>query len=200
MKSKLLPLLLLSALFPGCALFSEDKGASPAAAPTYMEEAPLPEGWPQPGPFNQVTEKKYPAYRAAFTAQSMEFTGFWTLFTHIKKNNIPMTAPVEIAVEPKEEGKGMKQTAMGFLYQKDTVGQPGPDGQAVTVKDIPAASALSYACQGGDQNENTAKARAALELALAEKKLTAQSFRLLGYNGPNTPAAKRTWELQALIK
>lgn len=175
--------------------------ASPASAgPVYVEEAPLPEGWPKPGPFGVATEKKYPAYRAAFTAQSGEFTGFWTLFSHIKKNDIPMTAPVEIAVEPREEGKGMKQIAMGFLYQKDTVGQPGPDGQAVTVKDIPAARALSYAWVGKDKDENTARARAALELALAEKKLTAKSFRLLGYNGPGTPAEKRTWELQAILE
>lgn len=174
--------------------------SAPAAAPSYIDEAPLPEGWPKPGPYNAVTEKKYPAYRGAFTTQTLEFTGFWTLFSHLKKNNLPMTAPVEIGVEPSENGKSLKQKSMGFMYQKEDTGKTGPDGQAVVVKDIPPARALSYAWQGKDSQENKAKARAALDSALAEKNLTAKSLRLLGYNGPEIPADKRTWELQALIE
>ncbi len=38
-----------------------------AEGAAYLSESPLPDGWPEPGPFNQVVRKKYPAYRAAFS-------------------------------------------------------------------------------------------------------------------------------------
>lgn len=87
----------LTALLPGLALLTAcaSHGQAPpaAAAPAYVSEAPLPEGWPTPGPYDQVTTKTLPAYRAAFAKAGGRGTSFWTLFLHIQKNNIPMTSP-----------------------------------------------------------------------------------------------------------
>lgn len=162
----------------------------------YVSEAPLPEGWPVPGPYNQVSEKEYPKYRAAVTNGSSGMS-FWTLFGHIKKKDIPMTAPVEMKMESKD-GK-MEKVNMAFLYQNTGVGTTGADGKKVEVKDIKKSKALSYAWMGNDSKEQVATAQKALEKALKEKGLKASSFRMLGYNGPGTPRKKHTYELQAIV-
>lgn len=56
----LLPL----ALFFSCAS-AEDKAVLHESG--YLEESPLPKGYPMPGPFNKISKKTYPAYRAAVT-------------------------------------------------------------------------------------------------------------------------------------
>jgi hypothetical protein len=184
----------LCALLAACATHASEKAAPPA----YVDEAPLPKGWPKPGPYDQVSLKTLPAYRAAFTTGKGEAGAFWILFGHIKKNDIPMTAPVEMAMG--ESGDRLEKSSMAFLYQSPEVGTAGPDGDKVEVRDVPAAKVLSYTWQGDDSRANLAKAKAAIEADLADRKLTAKHYRLLGYNGPGTPRLKRTWELQALLK
>ena len=169
----------------------------PPAAPAYVNEAPLPEGWPQPGPYDQVSLKYYPAYRAAFTRNRWQSFGFWTLFSHIKRHQIPMTAPVELTMA--RSGEQLEMSSMAFLYRNDKVGMTGADGKRVEVRDVPAAKVLSYTWQGPDNRANVARAKAAVEAALAGRKLGTKPFRLLGYNGPATPRDKRTWELQAVL-
>jgi hypothetical protein len=144
-----------------------------------------------------VAEKNYPGYRAAFTVGSGSTIPFFTLFAHIKRNGIPMTAPVELSMNQKD-GK-LKQSSMAFLYQNEKVGKTGADGTKVEVRDIPAFKALAYTWQGGDSQENIAKAKAALDAELLKSKRAAKEFRMLGYNGPGTPGNKRTWELQAVV-
>lgn len=179
-------------LITSCATVAEEK-----PAPAYVSEAPLPEGWPTPGPYDQVSTKTLPAYRAAFTKAGGRGTSFWTLFMHIKKNDIPMTSPVEMSMEAKDTN--LEMASMAFMYQSDEVGTTGQAG-TVEVKDVPKTEVLSYTWQGTDSKENVAKAKAAIDAALAEKKLTLDRYRLLGYNGPATPKQKATWELQALLK
>ena len=58
---KLLAFLLLTAT-PSC--FAQD---TEEGKPSYQSEAPLPKGWPAPGPYDKVSEKNYPKYRAAVT-------------------------------------------------------------------------------------------------------------------------------------
>jgi hypothetical protein len=181
-------------LFISCATHGQDP---PASSPSYVSEAPLPEGWPTPGPYDQVTRKTLPAYRAAFAKAGGRGGSFWTLFLHIQKNSIPMTSPVEMSMTEKEEN--LEMASMAFLYQNDKVGTTGGSG-AVEVKDVPKADVLSYTWQGTDSKENVAKAKAAIDAELAEKKLTLERYRMLGYNGPSTPRNKATWELQALLK
>lgn len=184
---------MLLAALSGCATSQE-----PASPPAYVSEAALPEGWPEPGPYNQVSLKKYPAYRAAFTTDRGRGSGFWRLFLHIKSREIPMTAPVEMPMQAKQ-GE-LENSGMAFLYQNTSVGTPGAAGQNVEVRDVPAAKVLSYTWQGPDSEANITTAKQELDAALAERKLAAQGWRLLGYNGPGTPRAKATWELQALLE
>lgn len=169
----------------------------PTAARGYKEESPLPKDWPQPGPFDQVSRKNYPAYRAAITTDGRPNGGFWTLFKHIERNGIPMTAPVEMKLDA-ADAKAEKMEQMAFLYQDTGVGKPGPDGAEVEVRDMPAATALSYAWQG--PRSRAAAARAAIEAELAKQGLKAKSWRLLGYNSPFVPRSRQTHELQALIE
>ncbi|GHC62660.1 heme-binding protein [Roseibacillus persicicus] len=117
---------------------------------------------------------------------------------HIKKQDIPMTAPVEMKME--EEDGELEMATMGFLYQDTTVGEVGADGEKVEVTDVPAMTVYSYAWMGPNNSENVAVAKEALTQELAAQKVTAEGFRLLGYNGPSVPKAKRTHELQAILK
>ena len=170
-----------------------------SSAPVYLSESALPKGWPAPGPYDRVTRKKYPAYRAAFTPGSSPNSGFWTLFKHIRRSGIPMTSPVEMTMR-ETPGGGMAMEQMGFLYQSPDVGKSGADGAKVTVRDVPALSVLSYTWLGPRTDAEVAKARAAIEAVLVEKKLKATGYRLFGYNSPSVPASKRTLELQARLK
>jgi hypothetical protein len=170
-----------------------------AAAPKYRSESPLPRGWPEPGPYDLVVRKKYPAYRAAFTASSSPNGGFRTLFNHIQGNQIPMTAPVEMKLDPAEKS-AMEMQEMAFLYQTPAVGKAGADGAHVEVRDVPAQEALSYAWQGARTKAATARAREALDAELAKQKLTPSGYRLLAYNNPFQPPSRQTHELQALIR
>lgn len=187
--------LCVAAILPSCA---DPAAKVTAPEPVYISESALPEGWPAPGPFNQVTRKKYPAYRAAFTTSSSPNGGFLTLFRHIKRNKIPMTSPVEMNMKDDDDGMEMEQ--MGFLYQSPKVGKTGADGETVEVRDVPALSVLGYTWQGTRGDAEIAKARAAIDAVLAEKKLTATGYRLFGYNGPSVPRKKQTHELQAILK
>lgn len=187
-------LISLAGLLAACSLPADE---APSDPPAYVDEAPLPEGWPQPGPYNEVAEKKYPAYRAAFTGGKGERGSFWTLFRHIKKNDIPMTAPVEM---PMQERDGrLDEAGMGFLYQNPSVNPKEVDAGKVEIRDVPAARVLSYAWQGSDSKKNVAAARSALEAELEKRGIEDAEFRILGYNGPGTPRVKQTWELQALL-
>jgi len=169
-----------------------------AATKAYVDEAPLPKGWPQPGPYDQVSAKTYPAYRAAFAVKGMQTFAFWKLFKHIQAKDIPMTAPVEMAMD--ETQSGLTKAEMAFLYQDQTVGNLGAAGTEIEVRDVPSAKVLSYTWQGRDTKETITKAHDALQAALTQRKLTPAGYRLLGYNGPGTPKEKQTWELQALLK
>ena len=194
-KSNLLLILVLACLAASDAPAQDSTPSQPLA---YVDEAPLPKGWPKPGPYDQVSDKSYPSYRAAFTTENREHGAFRTLFSHIQKNNIPMTAPVEISMA-EGDGKNLRQTTLAFLYQDTGVGKTGADGAKIEVRDVPAMKTLSYTWQGDRNEANIAKAKSALEAALKDRKIESKGFRLLGYNGPGIPELKRTWELQALL-
>lgn len=173
--------------------------AKQAGSSRYISEAPLPKGWPEPGPYKQVTRKSYPAYRAAFTPNKSANSGFRRLFSHIKSKGIPMTAPVEMTMQ---EGKNeeMQMEEMAFLYQSTQVGKTGKDGEEVVVRDVPAQETLSYAWQGLRSKSSIARARKALDEALAAQGLKASGYRLLGYNSPFILPWRQTHELQALLR
>ena len=187
---KLLALLLLTA---AASCVAQD---ATTEKPTYQSEAPLPKGWPAPGPYDQVSEKTYPKYRAAVTTGGSGMS-FWTLFSHIKKKDIPMTAPVEMKMENK--GDRMEKVNMAFLYHNTGVGSTGADGKKVEVKDIETSKVLSYTWMGADSKGQVKKAKAALDAELKKRGVEAESFRMLGYNGAGTPRMEHTYELQAIL-
>ena len=71
---------LLCFIATGSVVMAEENPAKDAAkqagASRYISEAPLPKGWPEPGPYKQVTRKSYPAYRAAFTPTKVPTADF----------------------------------------------------------------------------------------------------------------------------
>jgi hypothetical protein len=167
--------------------------------PAYVSEATLPEGWPQPGPFDQVVKKNYPAYRAAFTPSQRPNSGFWTLFKHIKSQAIPMSAPVEMTMAAEGQGP-MEMAEMGFIYPSRMVGHSGAGGKDVVVRDVPACLAYSYTWQGPRNEAAITKALAALDKALVADHVTAKRYRILSYNSPFISRSKQTHELQAILK
>jgi len=168
--------------------------------PEYVAEAPLPKGWPTPGPYNQVSLKEFPAYRAAYTDSFTSGFAFWRLFRHIKRQGIPMTSPVEMGMKQKgDEGEKLGLKSMGFLYQDEEVGKLGNDGKKIEVRNVPKMQALSYTWQG-DRNKVTMKqAKAAIDKVSRDKGLKSADYRVMGYNGPGVPDAKKTWEMLLVL-
>lgn len=165
--------------------------------PKYQTEAPLPKGWPIPGPYDLVSEKKFPAYRAAYTPGSWQNFAFMRLFKHIKRKDIPMTSPVEMGME--EKNNNLKMKSMGFMYQNTEVGKTGKDGEKVEVRDVPAMKTLCYTWQGKNSSKNRKKAKAALDAVLKKRGIEGTDYRILGYNGPGVPNDKKTWEILVVL-
>jgi hypothetical protein len=155
-------------------------------------EAPLPEGFPGPGPVGRVLEKRYPGYRAARAAGG---GAFFTLFNHIRRNRVAMTAPVEMTMD---EGAGTVD--MAFLYGKPGQGEAGEQG-AVSVLDLPARRVLSLGMRGSRPRAAFEGARRAILARMERDGLEADGpFRVLGYNSPMVPPANAFWEVQVPVR
>jgi len=162
-------------------------------------ESKMPEGFPAPGPVNEVIVKNYPAYRAARVAgTSMQNFSFMRLFGHIKKNNISMTAPVEMAIG-KNDGK---QRSMAFLYRSTDIGSTGKQSGGVNVVDLPSKRYISIGIRGNNSTSVIKQSIEKLENWLSQNKQFSADgeHRLLGYNSPMVPASKRYWEVQVPVK
>ncbi len=89
--------------------------------PFMIGEARLPEGFPPPGPAEEVIIKQFPKSRAA-VVQSTAVDGgenklFGSLFNHIKSNNIAMSAMVDMTwSDPDDADDAARETAMAFIY------------------------------------------------------------------------------------
>ena len=165
--------------------------------PRYQTEAPLPKGWPAPGPYDLVRDKKFPAYRAAYTNGSWSNFAFMRLFKHIQRKDIPMTSPVEMDME--ENNDNLKMKSMGFMYQNTEVGKTGKDGAKVEVRDVPAMKTLCYTWQGKNSSKTRKVAKKALEAELKKRGIEGTDYRILGYNGPGVPSDKKTWEMLVVL-
>lgn len=171
-------------------------------SPFMVPEASLPEGFPAVGPIGKIVLKKYPAYRAARATAaevgSSDSEMFRALFDHIKKNDIKMTAPVEMTYG----ADGEAPVDMAFLYRQPTVGRPGADGD-VEVVDLPPVTVLSVALRGSYSPENVKEALARLRGHLehdAPHLEAAGAPRLLGYNSPFVPPFLRMAEVQLPVR
>lgn len=192
----------LLALIPAALLLGQCASAEDRAIlheSGYLEESPLPKGYPMPGPFNEISKKSYPEYRAAVTNTKEGNRGFWTLFRHIKKENIEMTAPVEMKMGETEEGE-LVMEEMAFLYRHTEQGKTGKDGDKVEVLDLPKMEVLNYAWQGSRSDKFVAEAKAKLIAEAEKRNLKYKGFRLLGYNSPMIPNEKKTHELQLILE
>jgi hypothetical protein len=122
---------------------------------------------------------------------------FWTLFSHIKKENIAMTAPVEIDYG-QDRNAELKEQRMAFLYGKPNLGEAGKD-KAVDVMDNPAATVVSIGVRGRQNKDSILAAQRQLETWLESEKASwapAGSLRIMAYNSPFVPRDRNFYEVQ----
>lgn len=165
-------------------------------------EAPLPAGFPEPTAAGEIRMQNYPAYRLAQTDMTViEGRAFWTLFNHIKQQEIAMTAPVEI-IYSEESRKQNKKSSMAFMYRSTQQGTLGTNGQ-VEVVEVQAQSAVSFGLRGRVTNERLADAKRRLEGWLqshdSEYEVSG-ALRTWEYNSPFVPDAKRFSEVQIPVR
>ena len=180
----IIPLLLLA----GCASNNEMK------RPFMFKEAKLPAGFPSPGPVGEIIVKEYPAYRMARVHRGEGGVAggpnvmFRPLFNHIKRNDIPMTAPVEMGY-PEQFELGEGASSMAFLYGEPSWGTSGEDvdDRRVVIEDVPAMTLLSIGVRGGYTDANFKKALRRLNEWVEQREQQVRVNgppRYLGYNSP----------------
>jgi hypothetical protein len=164
-------------------------------------EAPVPAGFPAPTPVGVVEIKKLPVYRMAKVNNGgAGGNNFFTLFNHIKKNNIEMTAPVEMTMTEKN-GK-YTESSMAFLYQETSLGKVGPQGN-VAVLDTTECTVVSVGMRGSPGSENIESARRWLLEKIKnspEAYEIAGELKVMGYNSPFMPEKLRYYEVQLPLK
>jgi NADH dehydrogenase [ubiquinone] 1 alpha subcomplex assembly factor 1 len=156
-------------------------------------EAELPVGFPEPTPAGEIEVKQYPVYRMART--DMSGGAFWQLFNHIKKNDIAMTAPVEMTWASTENG--MREVDMAFLYGNVDLGPVGQDG-AVEVVEAEPAAVVSIGCRGEATRAavNAAYDELLAWLALRGDLEVSGPMRGMAYNSPMVPRSRKYFEVQ----
>ena len=155
-------------------------------------EAPMPAGFPKPGPVDLVVMKEYPAYRAA---RAQGGGSFMTLFGHISRNKVEMTTPVEMTMD-----EGLDAMDMAFLYSSADLGRAGRDG-AVDVLDLPSVTVLSLGIRGEPNDDTLRAAKSAIEARMrADGLVQAGPWRRLGYNSPMVPNSRRFSEIQVPVR
>jgi hypothetical protein len=160
-------------------------------------EAELPTGFPPYTPVGRIEVKRYPVYRMA---RAQGGSSFWTLFMHIKRNNIEMTAPVQLdygsaaATSPRE-------SAMAFLYGDPRLGNTGKQGR-VSVTDVPATEVVSIGVRGKRTRDKVAEARQKLVAWLEQSSdFTADGdLRVMAYNSPFVPRDRQFFEVQIPVR
>jgi hypothetical protein len=174
--------------------------------PMMISEAKLPEGFPGPGPVGEVITKTYPAHRLARVRSGDRGSdgSFMKLFRHIERNEIAMTAPVEMEMAVGDGGATMpKSTSMAFLYGSADTGTPGPDpaDPNVVVEDVPEITVVSLGVRGSYKEERFAEFTGKLEAWLAEHPAWVASGppRTLAYNSPFVPGMLKYAEVQIPI-
>jgi uncharacterized surface protein with fasciclin (FAS1) repeats len=167
-------------------------------------EAELPLGWPRTAPVGEVVLKAYPRYRMAKTGMAKRggtTTPFFALFNHIKRNEIAMTAPVQMDYSEGNE----RQASMAFLYAYPTQGDSGQDARddRVDVVDIAPSMAISIGGRGYEMAQTIATMRARLDAWLAanaDAYEAAGPLRTMGYNSPMVPANRRYYEVEMPVR
>jgi len=161
-------------------------------------EAEMPAGFPQYTPVREVQIKRYPSYRKA-QADASAGGAFWALFSHIKRNEIAMTAPVEMTCA---DGDRDNQGTMAFLYGRADLGQPGRQG-SVEVVDVPPMVVVSTGVRGPRTRESVAEAHERLKAWLEanrEHYSADGQLRVMAYNSPFVPRNRNYFEVEIPIR
>jgi hypothetical protein len=170
----------------------EDPGFKPVV------EAPLPDGFPTYTPVGKIEVKHYPPYRKAETSGRV---AFWTLFEHITRAGVEMTAPVEMTYQKDGPPVG-KEQSMAFLYGNRSIGTPGQNGN-VEVVDVPAATVVSIGMRGRRSDEVLVQAEQRLRDWLAASKGKYEQngpVRVMGYNSPFIASDRQFYEVQITVR
>jgi hypothetical protein len=174
--------------------------------PMMISEAKLPEGFPGPGPVGEVITKTYPAHRLARVRSGGPGNdgSFMKLFRHIERNEIAMTAPVEMEMAVDDRGRAEADTtSMAFLYGSPETGAAGPDpaDPEVVVEDVPELTVVSLGIRGSYREERFAEFTGKLDAWLAEHPewVAAGPPRTLAYNSPFVPGLLKYAEVQLPI-
>jgi len=157
-------------------------------------EADLPQGFPTYTPVGAIELKRYPAYRLA------QGGSFWTLFSHIQRNGVAMTAPVKMEYEKNEQGQ-LAEKSMAFLYGIPTLGAIGKQG-AVEVVDAPAETVVSLGMRGLRTQASLSDACERLSKWIeAHPRYDATGGpRVMGYNSPFNALNKQFFEVQIPLR
>ena len=178
----------------------------------YSTEAALPDGYNAPTPVDAIDIKTYPTVRRAeFSSTDMfaswamgQSRAFWTLFNHIKKRNIAMTAPVEFDFANADATRkflGKTDWTMSFLYRSANLGPTGDAGSNVLVVDRPEVTVLSIGVDGSFSNKKLNQAVDRLREVLKGQNKWVENGqpRFFGYNQPKL-FSKQWAEVQIPIK
>ena len=160
-------------------------------------EAEMPEGFPDYTGVGVVKVKEYPEYRRA-VAETGRSSAFWTLFSHIKKNKIAMTAPVEMSYDAEDPS----DESMSFLYGSQAMGETGRQGN-VEVVDVTAMTVVSTGVRGPRRSKTVDEARARLAewlIANKDRYVADGEYRVMGYNSPFVPRSKNYFEVEIPIR
>jgi hypothetical protein len=176
--------------------------------PMMISEAKLPVGFPGPGPVGDVIVKTYPAHRLARVRSGGGDRGddgsFMKLFRHIERNEIAMTAPVEMELAVADPaGEAPRTASMAFLYGSAETGTPGPDpaDPNVVVEDVPEITVVSLGVRGSYREARFAEFTGKLQAWLDHHPewVAAGPPRTLAYNSPFVPGVLKYAEVQLPI-
>ncbi len=183
---------------------SKGKAGNP---PGYIEEGPLPEGFPPPGEVGKVIEKIYPLCRT-YSAEGNN--AFMRCFAYLSKQKHEMTAPVimdyqrrvdSADAKPPTDSNVMDVARMHFVLADLSLDKPKQEGPVV-VADMAQMRVLSIACQGEmtPRELEAATRKLDTEIAMRSDVVAVGPQRVLGYNSPMVPRDKQYWEVQVPIE
>lgn len=213
---------------PGEAVFVQRVGGDMTATATFDErlgwlythaeagrmriETALPEGYPAPTPPGAIDIKRYPSVRRAEVSSEGNLSGsggFWPLFRHIQRNDIAMTAPVEmdyVGIENVTNAKKIEPTksTMSFLYRTRNLHPTGvdPKNEKITIRDTEPVLVVALGGRGDIELSNMKPMFEKLEAWLKANPQweVAGPYRTFGYNGPDTRRSRRWTEAQIPIR
>jgi hypothetical protein len=167
----------------------------------------LPDGYPPPTPPGAIDLKRYPDVRRAEASGRVNPNlgmnlAFWPLFQHIQRNDVPMTAPVEMDYHGWDgDVAGPSRWTMSFLYPTRSTGTTGKQG-SVEVVDVDPMTVASVGMTG---RYHLSVARAGLDvlhawLASQDEWEQAGDPRAMYYNDPSVRNDRKWIEMQIPVR